>query len=299
MNNLYRKFRVAIINNSLEKPYWSYGDHWVDGFRDAGCEVKVFKYEEIPYLHTNFDLYFFVEIRYNPTQIPWFVYPRVVYSWDSHVTGTPLYEMLASCFDKVLLANKIDVETLNKKFPDKYEWIPEACNPRVHGNLQKERVNYLGYIGNLDARFPRNGKYKNDFLDYLKEEKGMYYAKHYYGDEYAERLNTIKVMFDRTIGHNVGTRIFEAGCAGCCPLWSKAGFNNGIEELLTEGEHYIAYDDTIEGLNKVLDNLTEEKIQEVAKAAERNALERHTYAHRVKQILNVMGFNNLLHIRED
>jgi len=298
MNSIYRKFKVAIINNSLEKPYWSYGDHWIDGFKDAGCDVKVFKYEQIPHLPPHFDLYFFVEVRYNPASIPWYIFPRVLYSWDSHLNGEGFYEPLKDCFDKILLASKIDAEGLNKKHPGKFAWIPEACNPRVHTNLKQYRQHYLGYIGNPDARFPRNGKFKNDFLDYLKEHRDMFYAKHFYGPEYTERLNWIRVMFDRTIGHNIGTRIFEAGSAGCCPLWSKTDANTGIEELLTENVHYIAYDDTIEGLTKVLDELTEEKIQKVATSAEKHALSNHTYAHRVFQIFNVMGFNDLFKVRE-
>jgi len=299
MNSIYRKFRVAVINNTLEKPYWSYGDHWVDGFRDAGCDVTLFKYEQIPHLPPNFDLYFFVELRYNPAQIPWYIFPRVMYSWDSHVAGTEQYEPLSSFFDKILLANKIDVETLNQKFPEKYAWVPEACNPRVHSNQHLDREHYLGYIGNPDARIPRNGKFKNDFLDYLKEYRNMFYAKHFYGPEYTELINKIEVMFDRTIGHNVGTRIFESGCAGCCTLWSKAGFNNGIEELLTENVHYIAYDDTLEGLKEVLDGLTEEKINAVAKAAEEHAKSNHTYVHRVRQIFKILGFNDLLTVGEE
>lgn len=296
MNKIYREFRVAVINNTLEKPYWSYGDHWVDGFKDAGCHVEVFKYEQIPHLPPNFDLYFFVELRYDPSTIPWFVYPRVFYSWDSHVSDLSQYEILAGCFNKVLLANKIDVQTLSEKTPDKFVWVPEACNPRVHTNLHKDRTHFLGYIGNPDARLQRNGRFKDDFLSWLKENRGLFYAKDFYGPEYTALLNNIKVMFDRTIGHNVGTRIFESGCAGCCPLWSKAGFNNGIEELLTENVHYIAYNDTLEGLVEVLDNLTEENIKNVAQAAEKNAKEYHTYAHRARKIIEILEFENLLTI---
>jgi len=98
-------------------------------------------------------------------------------------------------------------------------------------------------------------------------------------------------MFDRTISHNIGTRIFESSAAGCVPLWSKAGFNNGIDELLYENFHYISYDDTIEGLEKVLESLyqDEARMEKVSKAAEKHVLNNHTYAHRARQVLDLCG----------
>jgi hypothetical protein len=298
MNNIYRKFRVAVINTSLPKPYWSYGDHWVDGFKDAGCEVKVFKYEEIAHIPPNFDLYFFVEVRYNPSTIPWYIYPRVVYSWDSHVAGLQSYRPLVNHFDKILLASKIDTEALNAEHPDKFAWIPEACNPRVHKNLNQERTNNLGYIGHPNGNIVRSGYSKSDFLKHLKEKHGLVHSMEIYGPEYTKGINKIKVMFDRTIGHNIGTRIFEAGSAGCCTLWSKTGHKHGIEELLEEKVHYIAYDDTIESFEEVFGSLTEEKIKNVTEEAQSHILSNHTYAHRVKQILEVMGFDNIINFSE-
>lgn len=293
MSTIYRKLRVAIINSTLSKPYWSYGDHWVDGFKDAGCDVKVFRYEQIPHLPPHYDLYFFVELRFQPDAIPWYIFPRALYSWDAHVSGAGFYEPLHRHFDKIFLASKIDTEELQKIHPKKFSWLPEACNPRVHSNLNKDRPNYLGYIGNPDARFKRNGKYKNNFLNYLKEKRGLFYDKDIYGQQYTNAINSIKVMFDRTIAHNVGTRIFESGCAGCCTLWSKAQKNTGIDELLIENVHYITYDDTIEGLERVLDSLDDAKIKKVACAAEKYVLQHHTYAHRVRQLIKDIGINEV------
>ena len=87
MHLLYRKVSVALINSALPEPYNSYGDHWKDAFEDAGCDVTVFKYDQIEYIPPQFDLYFFVEIRYKLSVIPWYLNPRVLYSWDSHVMG--------------------------------------------------------------------------------------------------------------------------------------------------------------------------------------------------------------------
>jgi hypothetical protein len=287
MSHLYRKLSIAVVNSSLPEPYNSYGDHWIDGFKDAGCDVTVFPYDQISYIPPKFDLYFFVEIRYKLSDIPWYLNPRVLYSWDSHLMDANAFEIPAHNFDKIFLASKIDVENLHKAGVMNIAWVPEACNPRVHKNLHLDRTENLGFIGNLNNTIIRNGFTKNDFVNYFKP----YHKTHVWGEQYTEEQNKIKIMFDRTINYNIGTRIFESSAAGCVPLWSKVGYPTGIEELLEEGVHYIPYADTIEDLDRVLKNLNESQMSAVVEKAESHVLNNHTYAHRVKQILKILNIN--------
>lgn len=285
MDSLYKKLSVAVINSSLPEPYNSYGDHWIDGFTDAGCDVTVIPYDQIEYIPPKFDLYFFVEIRYDIGKIPWYLNPRVVYSWDSHVMDIGVWETYAKYFDWVILASKIDADSLIRLGTKNAAWVPEACNPRIHRNLHLDRSEKLGFVGNRNNSLIRHGYTKDDFLNHF-----MPYQKTLaFGDLYTIEQNKIKIMFDRTIAHNIGTRIFESSAAGCVPLWSKAGYDNGIDELLTEGVHYISYDDTIEGLEKVLNDLTEERMNKIACMAEKHVLKNHTYAHRALQVLETVG----------
>lgn len=294
---IYKNLSVALINSSCEKAYQSYGDHWRDGFRDAGCRVTIFPYDQIPVIPPGYDLYFFVEIRYNASSIPWYISPRVLYSWDSHVMGIHFYAQIASCFDKILLASKIDVESATSQGLKNFVWIPEACNPRIHKNLHQERTIPLGFVGSYNNYIFRNGKTKDDFTNYLKQ--GPYKLEQItntFGEDYCLVQNKIKVMFDRPIMHNIGTRIFESSAAGCIPLWSKAGYPTGIEELLTEGIHYVPYDDTIEGLEKVLEEIykNEAGMVRLTGAAEKHVLAHHTYAHRVLSVLDTMKIPYIL-----
>lgn len=291
---LYRNIRIALINSSCEKAYQSYGDHWRDGFEDAGCKVIVFPYDQIPLVPPGYDLYFFVEIRYNPASIPWYVTPRVLYSWDSHVAGIGQYESISTCFDKILLASKIDVETAKSHGSKNFVWIPEACNPRIHKDIGLERTTPLGFIGCSNDYTFRNGKCKDDFTNHLKQ--GPYKLIQIidtFGNQYTEAQNKIRIMYDRTIAHNIGTRIFESCAAGCVPLWSKAGYDTGIDQLLMENIHYIPYNDTIEDLDRVLVELfsDENRMNKVTKAAKEHVLKYHTYAHRVSDVLRSVNIN--------
>lgn len=291
---LYKRIKVALINTSLPDPYYSYGDHWRDGFVDAGCAVTVYPYDMIPNIPQGFDLYFFVEIRYDPWSIPKELHPRVIYSWDSHIVSWQVYEMIAGAFDRVYLASKIDTELFQMKGFNNFEWVPEACNPRVHRNLHKERVNRLGYIGNNDSNYLRNGKTKDEFLERLKiYPYSIVHKKDVYGEAYTEELNKIQIMFDRTIKHNIGTRIFEACASGCLAMWPHAFCDTGIEQLFTMGIHYAPYDDTIDGAESVLHTLFNDSalVERITKGAEEHVLNNHTYAHRVKQILKNLSID--------
>jgi len=299
MNLLTRKLSIALVNSSLESPYHSYGDHWRDAFIDAGCDVTIYPYQDIGLIPPRHDLYFFVEIRYDCALIPWYLSPRVLYSWDSHIIDLSVFEGASKCFDKVLLASKIDVESLKRRGTTNVAWVPEGCNPRVHRNLHADRPVKLGYIGHTNSSMARNGATKNDFIAYLTQSPyGLYREEGFYGEAYTAEQNKIKVMFDRTIGHNIGTRIFESSAAGCVPLWSDARFDTGIEDLLVDGAHYVSYNDTIEGLEHVLTDLfmNESRMTKIAKAAEQHVLNNHTYMHRVFQILKLLEIRHTRHI---
>jgi hypothetical protein len=227
-----------------------------------------------------------VELRYQLSAIPWYLNPRVIYSWDSHIIGPDAYVQLAQAFDYVLLASKIDTDTLNDRGLDNVLWVPEACNPRIHKDFGVTRPNILGYIGNHNGDWVRKGSSKDDFLRHLKESKyELKQTTGVYGGEYTVEMNKIKIMFDRCIVHNIGTRLFESAAAGCLPLWSKAGFNNGIDRLMVDGLHYLSYDDTIDGVMGVLESIDEEKISSITSSAKEHVLNNHTYAHRVWKLL--------------
>lgn len=292
VTGLYRKIRVAIINSSLECKYHSYGDHWVDGFEDAGCDVQVFRYEEIKYIPIHFDLYFFVEIRYDPKKIPWCLTPRVVYSWDAHILGASYYESVSSRFDTVYLASKIDAEQLNQSGYENVKWLPEACNPRIHKDQGEQRSIDIGFVGKGNGQRKRKGYSKDDFLKWI--DKSAYrtiITRDKWGEDYTEVMNSARIAFDRVIAHNVGTRVFESAAMGCVPLWADSGIREqcGMSQLMEPWKHYVPYADTVEDLEKTLNLLFENKessLDRIAAKAKEHVLKHHTYAHRAREVLS-------------
>lgn len=288
---LYRKIRVAVVNSSLKIRYHSYGDHWIDGFEDAGCEVDVFPYKKIGSLPLGYDLYFFVEIRYNPKTIPWYTSPRALYSWDSHVLGTDYFEKSTEAFDMVYLASKIDTTNMNLEGHENVKWLPEACNPRLHRNLGIDRNYDIGFVGKGNGDRVRNGKTKDDFLGFLRNSKYTCDMSHNcWGEGYAKFMNRANIAFDRVIAHNIGTRIFESAAMGCVPLWADIGVSKecGIHELFKPGEHFMPYNDTIEDLERAIETLINNPdiMKSISEKAQKHVLAKHTYAHRARSVLN-------------
>lgn len=291
VSGLYRKIRVAIINTSLESKYHSYGDHWVDGFEDAGCDVEVFRYEEIKHIPIHFDLYFFVEVRYDPKTIPWCLTPRALYSWDAHVLGSSYYEPVSSRFDTVYLASKIDVEKLNSSGYGNVRWLPEACNPRIHRDLKEKRSIDIGFVGKGNGTLKRKNLSKDDFLKWLDSSPfRTIVTRDKWGESYVEIMNSSRVAFDRVIGHNTGTRVFESAAMGCVPLWADSGIREecGMSELMEPFKHYVPYNDTINGLEHTLKTLfkDEQMMERIANNAKDHVLKHHTYAHRARDVLS-------------
>lgn len=302
---LARQFKVAFINNTLDEPYWSYGDHWKDGFEEAGCQVEVFRYEDIRNISPRYDLYFFMDIRYDPAIIPWYLGPRVVYSFDAHNTGVSYWEGMAKHFDYVALASKNVIETLQSTLenPRKFIWLPEACNPKVHRPLglptQKHKV---GFIGNpCDIKRGEYSRYdiqkflcgRDDYFD-LKMVYGLDFNA--YGDKYNQFLNMFPVCLDWPVANNLGTRIFEASAVGSAVLYPNVQDDNGLKELFPS-THYMPYEPTPEGVTAALELLLKDDgalATSIGKSAREHVLNNHTYAHRVSHLLKMMGYMDIL-----
>jgi hypothetical protein len=298
---LYRQLKIAIINSTLNEPYHSYGDHWVDGFTDAGCLVDVFRYEKIPILPLKYDLYFFVEVRYKPEEIPWYIHPRVLYSWDSHIVGPDCYKAISEHFDKIFLASKIDTDFLNKAGIENIEWVPEACNPKIHMDKDLLRIYDIGIVGRHNETHIRNECSKTDFINFLVNSKYKNFFKtEIWGRPYVDLMNHTLLAFDRTISYNIGTRVFESAAMGCVPLWSESGITNanGMSLLMKPWIHYAPYMDTIKSLEETVDYLLSNpnKIKEIKNNAKTHVLEHHTYKNRVMGVLKRM---NILYYKED
>jgi SAM-dependent methyltransferase len=93
--------KIALINNTLRQKYLSYGDYILDDLRLNGYSVEEFRYEDIDALPADYDLYLFVECRYDPEDIN-NIHPRVLITKeDTNLNVLPHYDLVV-CLDKSL-----------------------------------------------------------------------------------------------------------------------------------------------------------------------------------------------------
>ena len=92
-------------------------------------------------------------------------------------------------------------------------------------------------------------------------------------------------VFNRSIRNDVNMRVFEA--AGCGSLLLTNDLtNNGLAELFTDGKHLVTYRSADELLEKLAFYLKHDKAREqIATAGYAEVLARHTYLHRMSQLL--------------
>jgi GT2 family glycosyltransferase/cytochrome c-type biogenesis protein CcmH/NrfG len=110
-----------------------------------------------------------------------------------------------------------------------------------------------------------------------------------YFEEMARTYSASRVIFNRSILNDINMRVFEALCSGSLLVTNDLA-NNGQSELFHDGEHLVTYRDPEELLEKTAYYLGHEDVREVIAARGRKeVLARHTYRHRMEQLLASIG----------
>ena len=94
------------------------------------------------------------------------------------------------------------------------------------------------------------------------------------------------MVFNRSILNDVNMRVFEAVACGSLLVTNDLA-QNGLDELLRDGEHLVTYrddDELIERVRCYLDNPDEREA--IAERGMEEALARHTYRHRMERVLD-------------
>jgi hypothetical protein len=83
------------------------------------------------------------------------------------------------------------------------------------------------------------------------------YARLHTPWEMRQVYNRSRIVFSKSIGGDVNMRVFEALAAGALLVTDRIG--NGLDELQTEGEHYMGYDTAAEAVAQVERYLADEE----------------------------------------
>jgi 2-polyprenyl-3-methyl-5-hydroxy-6-metoxy-1,4-benzoquinol methylase len=158
-------------------------------------------------------------------------------------------------------------------------WLPLACDPAVHRkhDLAKEfDVCFVGYL------FPGP---RAELLELIRRHFPCHFVGQRFFDEMARTYSASRTVFNRSLRNDVNMRVFEALACGSLLVTNDLA-DNGQAELFRDGVHLACYRDADDLLDRLRFYVRREDVRErVAAAGRAEALERHTYLHRVTQLL--------------
>lgn len=165
-------------------------------------------------------------------------------------------------------------------------WLPLACDPEVHRPVPCRKDYDLAFVGSTERMLHAQRVAR---LDRLAQRFSVLVDTALDGDAMASAYSRARIAFNSSIAQDVNMRVFEAMAMGMPLLTNRDADVNGLLDLFHDGEHLAAYDDS------TLMDSAERLLQDTAardtmgNAARREVLARHTYAHRVSQILNTIS----------
>ena len=234
------------------------------------------------------DLYFFLDFRpclYKLINTKY--HPRILFWWDSFHTMFSILSQTALVFDKVYLAEMPDAQHLRGMGFSNAEWLPGAFYPGLYKPEKTlSKVHDFSFIGQFDDIVIRKGLTRKNMLEKLSYSFSGFRGNSVRGPFVNQVYNESKILIERTIYCNIGTRLFELVGSGGFALINKYPCSNGLENIGLDGVHFVTYDESWEDLfykmNYYLKN-EEERIK-IAKQGYDFFIKNHTYAHRLAKI---------------
>jgi 2-polyprenyl-3-methyl-5-hydroxy-6-metoxy-1,4-benzoquinol methylase/glycosyltransferase involved in cell wall biosynthesis len=196
-----------------------------------------------------------------------------------------LMRRAAQFLDLVIVNDDELVEPLRAHGANRVVALPWfALDEETFRPLACEKVYDLCFVGNLNPHVQRQ---RTKLLEARLRrwfERYRVFVGSAYGEDYVRLLNQSKIVFNQSIRGDLNMRVFET--MGCRALAILEDVNAQAKRFFQDGEHIVYYNE--ENLDDLLDYyLTHDAERErIAIAGHAEVRARHTYAHRVAQIVS-------------
>lgn len=255
---------------------------------DTGNVVHLWPTEEAKRFGT-FDLNLFVDHGEDALPVPqgWIPpSPNAYWVSDAHL-GYQYRLETAKKFDTVFCCQKRALEEFKRDGvpEEKLFFLPHAFEPDVYKKyeiINKWDWAFIGYLNSIERvdlldRFCR--EFPNWYLGWRDGNMPGYNVF----DDAAKKFSQSKIIVNHAISDDINMRIFEGMGTGALMLTKNIPT---LHDLFVDNQHLVMYssiDEAVEKARGLLEN--EEKRKLIADAGYAEVHAKHTYRHRVEQIL--------------
>ena len=204
--------------------------------------------------------------------------PAAFYAIDTHLPHSwSKIRRAAPRYDLVFCCHRDGAASLGA------EWLPLACDAELHAARGQPRDLGLAFVG-TDGGVPRKF-----YLQALRERYPNSAIGRADYTQIGRRYGRARIGFNYSIANDVNMRIFEVMAGGALLLTNALPHEDLARLGLEEGTHYAAYrspDELMLQIDRYL--AAPGECRRIAEAGREVALRRHTYRHRMEQLLRVV-----------
>ena len=295
--------RVALIwgNNKDAPKFHTHHFFWEAILEEQDdIEWHRFRWTDFLQMPKDFDLYLFIDFNEALYQLDGTdFHPRVLYWWDSFHVPFAFSAQVTEYFDQSYYAEYATATAL-KSMGYRVEWLPPAFYPGLYRPLGTEKLFDYCFVGQQDMTVKRAGDTRASLLRRLADNKDLegQITLGIYAEAVNKLYNSSRILFDRTIFYNIGTRLFECVGSGGFFLLNKTRIYNGMNSIGMDGVHFATYEDSYESL---VDRMKyylehEEERNRIAQQGHKFFLQNHTYQNRLQTILHQLDLGRSVRI---
>jgi len=208
--------------------------------------------------------------------------PSAFWAIDTHIKPN-VHRKIAPEFDHVFVAQKDLVSVLQPKNKNSH-WLPLACDPGIHRKFDVDKRYDISFVGNVHPKYHRDRK---ELLDRIGKKYDLHIFNNVFMEDMAKLFCKSKITFNRSVNGDLNMRVFEALSTGSFLLTDD--IKNGLHDFFENGLHMVMYkdNDPMELIGYYLKHETEREM--IAKAGFDIVRKKHTYEHRMKEIISISG----------
>ncbi|MBI4658956.1 MAG: glycosyltransferase [Verrucomicrobia bacterium] len=207
------------------------------------------------------------------------VHLRHPQKWETWLAYARLYDFVFVSF------NRSHAKNFQEAGCSRVFWSPPALDPEVHCKLAADKIYPVSFVG---STYPPFHPDRIRLLKFLIGNQVDIYIDIKVLRDMSLVFSRSKIVLNRSMAADLNMRVFEALGSGSLLVTNRLPPEAGLDGLFRDREHLVLYEepDLLELIRFYLEH--DEARERIASAGHAEALRKHTYEHRVQEILRVV-----------